>query len=336
MGMWGHKFRDTWLNAIDTPQEYLYVQNALVDFETGIVSKDGKIIWETANENIVWQKKWVSSDPRWLNRLTRFEVIMERMLEIEAAFNKKVADAKDIPEIKNGTTLHLLHPFNRYVFGHLFDTLQKLYIPEIHHLSFHSILLPKTHEIIDFNTHLKVFGMENKHLFHSDYGLIKVNHLLFIPPISHPTSFTPESFLFVKEKYENFYKIKTENAPSNQIFLTRKKGHFKRHLLNEDEIKDAMLQMGVIYFDGNQTFDEMISAFSNASHVAGVHGSLFTNNIFGHRSTKYREYCPSNRNNHTFHHQYKICGGYDHILVDGDSEYNIKIDLDDLIKFYKS
>lgn len=334
--MWAKKYRDTWLNVIDEPSEFSYISKCIVDFETGLVFKDGKILWQCANENIIWHKRWVSTDSRWADRLTRLDVLKERMTEIQDNFYKKLSETKEFIEIKSGTTLHLLHPFNRYVFGHMYDTLQKLEIVEKNKLAFNSVLLPGTSGIIDFDIHLKAFGLDKKELIRSNHGLVKVNYLIFIQPVGHPTSFTPESYEYVRSKYQNYYGISSDTNPSKKIFLTRKRGNFRRYLLNDDEIYKNLSKEGILYFDGSEKFDEIYHAFSNASHIAGVHGSLFTNNIFGNASTHYREYCPEGREVHTFHHQYKLCKDYEHILVKGDEENNIAIDLHDLMNFYNS
>ena len=122
---------------------------------------------------------------------------------------------------------------------------------------------------------------------------------------------------------QKYFKIEDKPALNKKIFLTRRAGAFKRHLINDQEVEESLKKEGILYFDGKQTFKEIVEAFAHASHVAGVHGSLFTNNIYGHDKTKYLEYCPRFRENHTFHHQYKLCASYDHVLVDCDKNFNI-------------
>jgi len=333
--MWGEPFRDTWLNIFDSPKSHFYISDSIVDFETGLIYKDGRIFWEAANENMVWYDGWISGNPRWADRITRQDVISERMKKLTSYFEEKIKNTAVIPEISGGTTLHLLHPFNRYVFGHIFDTLQKLYIAERDHLDFQSILIPNTHEIIDFDLHLGALGLTDKKIIKSDHGLVRVSYLLFISPVGHPTSFTPESYLFIRNKYQKYFGVEENPVADKKIFLTRRAGDFKRYLLNDAELEEALKKEGVLYFDGKQTFKEIVEAFAHASHVAGVHGSLFTNNIYGNEKTKYLEFCPSARENHTFHHQYKLCESYDHTLVNGDAEHNISLDLNQLFSFYK-
>jgi hypothetical protein len=339
--MWDIPFRDTWLNIFDSPYSYHYISDCIVDFETGLIYKEGQIIWEAANENMVWYNGWISSgwisgDPRWNNRISRQDLISERMKKQAAYFEDKIRATSQIPEINEGVTLHLLHPFNRYVFGHIFDTLQKLYTIEKEKLVFQTVLLPRTHEIIDFDLHLKCLGLDEKKIIHSNLGLVKVSSLLFINPISHPTSFTPESYLFIRNKYHKFFAVDGSAIPSTKVFLTRRSGKFSRHLINDGEIEVALKKEQVIYLDGTQNFKEIVNAFSSASHIAGVHGSLFTNNIYANENAKYLEYCPRARENHTFHHQYKLCASYRHELVENDEHWNIEIDLNHLLDFYKS
>ena len=332
--MWGDRFRDTWLNIFDSPKSHFHISDCIVDFETGLIFKDGQIFWEAANENMVWYDGWISGDPRWMNRITRQDVISERMKKQTAYLEEKIKNAREIPQINEGTTLHLLHPFNRYVFGHIFDTLQKLYIAEKDHLDFQSVLIPNTHEIIDFDLHLGALDLTDKKIIKSDLGLVRVNYLLFINPVGHPTSFTPESYLFIRNKYQKYFGVSENPVADKKIFLTRRAGDFKRYLLNDAEIEEALKKEGILYFDGKQTFKEIVEAFAHASHVAGVHGSLFTNNIYGNEAAKYLEFCPSARENHTFHHQYKLCESYDHALVNGDIEHNISLELNKLFSFY--
>lgn len=334
--MWGAPFRDTWLNIFDSPNSHFYISDCIVDFETGLIYKDGQIFWEAANENMVWYDGWISGDPRWLNRISRQDVISERMKKQTSYFEEKIRATPHMPEITEGTTLHLLHPFNRYVFGHIFDTLQKMYVVENESLDFQSLLIPGTHEIIDFDVHLDALGLKNKNIIKSNHGLVRVNYLLFINPVGHPTSFTPDSYMFIRNKYQKYFGVEESPVAEKKIFLTRRSGAFKRYLLNDDELETVLKKEGILYFDGKQSFREIVYAFAHASHVAGVHGSLFTNNIYGNEKTKYLEYCPRARENHTFHHQYKLCESYEHILVDGDESNNIRLDINAILKFYSN
>lgn len=332
--MWGKPFRDTWLNIFDSPNTHFYINDCIVDFETGLIFKDEEILWEAANESMVWTDGWPSVDPRWKNRISRQDVISERMKKLNNYFKTKIENTKNIKEINEGSVLHLLHPFNRYVFGHLFDSLQKLSVVEDEKLNFDSFLISKTHEIIGIESHFKALKIENKKRYESDGGLIKVKRLIYIPPPSHPTSFTPKSFSYIRRNYSEMFGLDFDCEAHAKIFLTRRKGKFKRYLKNDIEVEEALAKIGVITLDGTEDFLYIAQQFSKASHVAGVHGSLFTNNIYGNSQTKYLEYCPRTRENHTFHHQFKICKNYSHTLVDSDDHHNVILEIEQLLNFY--
>lgn len=334
--MWGEPFRDTWLNIFDSPKSHFYISDCVVDFETGLIYKDGQIFWEAANENMVWYDGWISVDPRWMNRITRQDVISERMKKQTAYIEEKIKNTAVIPEINEGTTLHLLHPFNRYVFGHIFDTLQKLYVCEKGGLDFHSILIPDTHEVGDFDVHLGALNLTDKKIHIGNRGLVRVHHLLFINPVGHPTSFTPDSFLFIRKKYHKYFGVEENPVLDKKIFLTRRPGDVKRFLLNDEEVERALKNEGILYFDGKQTFKEVVDAFAHASHISGVHGAQFVKNIYANEGTKYLEFCPQSRPTAIFKDQYKLCKSYEFILHESDIEHNISLDVNRLLEFYSS
>jgi capsular polysaccharide biosynthesis protein len=98
----------------------------------------------------------------------------------------------------------------------------------------------------------------------------------------------------------------------------------------------ALTLNSVFYFDGSESLREIVETFGRASHIAGVHGSSFVNNIFAHAHAKYLEFCPSTRVNHNFYHQYKFLDSYEHILVNADSEHNINLNVNTLLEFYET
>jgi hypothetical protein len=59
------------------------------------------------------------------------------------------------------------------------------------------------------------------------------------------------------------------------------------------------------------------------------------NNIFGHADTKYLEYCPRSRPVFAFKNQTKLCGNYEHVLID-DVSHGILLNIEDLLNFYAS
>jgi hypothetical protein len=108
-------------------------------------------------------------------------------LRLQNYFETKLRNTPNIPTYANKSTLHLLHPFGRYVYGHYFDTFQKLQIVSKEKLQYDSVLLSLGHEIKDFSLHLQSFGLNSVDKISNNGGLAKINSLTFIRPVAHPT-----------------------------------------------------------------------------------------------------------------------------------------------------
>jgi capsular polysaccharide biosynthesis protein len=334
MNQYSPRFRDTAINFFDTPKSYFFIEDCIVDFKTGLVYKDNDIYWETTNENMAWEPHWITRDVRWANRITRQTLIADRMSQIKQYLEEKIRKVENIPNHIDGTVLHLLHPFGHYAYGHLYDTLQKLSIIEREKLNFDSVLLSRHHGIVDFETHLKATGLTNRTPIPDESGLVQIKRLLFVMPVSHPTTFTPESYEYCRKKYYEYFSIQKDTTPTLKIFLTRRPG-IRRALLNNEKIEKTLKNAGILFMDGSESLATIVKNFSKASHIAGVHGSLFTNNIFGHAATRYLEYCPRSRPDFNFKNQTKLCESYKHVLID-DVSHDISLDIEDLMKFYAS
>lgn len=330
--MWSPSFRDTWVNVYDSPQDVLTFDNVFVDMKTGLVIKDGQVVWSAAVENLIWLDSWITASPNWKNSISRMELVVSRMKNIQNyADNISYAEAF---ELEKGDYLHFLHPFGRYVYGHLFDTFQK--ISAVAKRDFQGVIISDQREVVDFSDHLLAAGINKENVISQSVGsLIFVPSLTFVRPLSHPTNFTVASYEFVRQNYFNYF-----NGPANslgrKIFLTRRKGSYRRYLINSDEVESRLNDMGVDIYDGSESLSTLFQAFASASHVSGVHGALFVNNIFSYESCRYLEFCPVKRPVTTFHDQYKRAKVYEHYLNDCDDEFNISIDLNKLMHFYAS
>lgn len=330
--MWAPNFRDTWVNVYDSPHDVFELKDVFVDRKTGLVVKDGLVLWPMAVENIIWYKSWITVDSKWKDPISRYELIAERMRTLQEYANSLPYElAKALPD---GRYLHLLHPFGRYVYGHLFDTFQKLAMVDGY--SFDGVILSKSNEVVDFSDHLMAVGFDGSMVVPDSYGdLLFVPNLVFVRPLSHPTNFSKSSYEFIRNRYFNFFKG-PQCDTGRKIFLIRRKGAYRRYLVNSDEVENALVSSGVEIYDGSESFRELFNAFASASRVSGVHGALFVNNIFSFESCKYLEFCPKTRPVKTFFDQYKRVVDYEHNLVDCDDAFNISLDIDRLVDFYKS
>ena len=334
MSYYAPRFRDTAINFFDTPRSHFFISDCIVDFRTGLIYKDGEIHWETANEHVAWEPHWITVDVRWANRITRQALIADRMSQIKQYFDEKIRNTQNIPSHIDGTALHLLHPFGHYVYGHFYDTLQKLSTIEKEKLHFDSLLLSRQQGIVDFETHLQAIGLTNHPRIPNNSGLVRIKRLLCVMPVSHPATFTTESYEYCRKKYYQYFGVRNDVTPNLKIFLTRRPG-FRRILLNNDEIEKTLKNAGIVFMDGTENLETIVKYFSKASHIAGVHGALFMNNIFGHETTKYLEYCPRSRPVLAFKNQTKLCGNYEHVLID-DVSHDISLDVEEILKFYVS
>jgi capsular polysaccharide biosynthesis protein len=147
------------------------------------------------------------------------------------------------------------------------------------------------------------------------------------------TTFTPHSFNVVRNSYLKKLGIPKENKPDLKLFLSRP-SNVRRHLVNHDEVCTEMAKLGVEVLLGSEPLSVIVEKFSRASHIAAVHGSLLANIIFCGPQTKYLEYCPVNRPDFTFQGKYKLSDNYTHKLIESDTEFNINLDINELIKFY--
>lgn len=331
--MWAPNFRDTWLNIFDDPKDVLEYKNVLVEPRSGLVVKDGEILWNLSNENIIWHKRWITSDKNWLNHLSRYKLIYDRMTDLQSYIDSclKKDNVMNLPE---GKYLHMLHPFGWYAYGHFFDTFQK--ISKVIATDYDKVLLSRNVQVIDFIEHMAVFGISKESIIHLDHdGLVFCPSLTYVRPVAHPTSFTVDSYEFIRNKYFDYFNGLGDSTWS-KIFLTRKPGSAKRYLLNFNEIDERLRENNIKILDGTESLREIFACFSNATHVAGVHGSLFANCIFSDENCKYLEYCPKTRVDRTFHDKLKRVTDYRHVLIDCDDNYNVSLDINDLIEFYNS
>ena len=140
----------------------------------------------------------------------------------------------------------------------------------------------------------------------------------------------------MRNKYQKYFGVEDNPVADKKIFLTRRAGEFRRFLLNDAEVEETLKNEGILYFDGKQTFKEIVDAFAHASHISGVHGAQFVNNIYANEGTKYLEFCPQSRPTAIFKDQYKLCQSYEFVLHDSDVEHNISLDVNRLLEFYSS
>lgn len=238
----------------------------------------------------------------------------------------------------DGCYVDLTHPFGYYVYGHFFDTLQKLiHFKNIIKNKDIKFIISKIFKIKDFKTHLSILcerEIEENDLVRSNNKnnfLIESLHYGLSPAI--PTQMTQETYSWIVPKYWEYFKIKNPE-PQYNLYLDR--NHVlgsQRGVINNNEVLKFLRKNNFIRVTGNESLSETIEYFSNARYVIGTHGAAFANCMFCNPWTKILEFCPQNRENFCYLWRFKIAQDYTHLLVEADRDYNLKIDIEYLNNF---
>jgi predicted O-methyltransferase YrrM len=299
-----------------------------------ILDKDKRVIESTLHEQIFWQPecicKYYNNDILFNQELAkRTEVILKRC-------DQKSSDTKFI-DISN-TCIDLTHPFGCYAFGHLFDTLQRLYpIRELLYQKDIKFIVSKYDNIIDFIKHLSI--LTNRLITEKDLILSDNLHILkLIYSISPtvPTELDKEAYEWILNKYFNYFGIeKTE--PKHNLYLTRNHVEIgSRGVINEEETREVLEKKDFIILTGKEPLKDIVTYFANAKTIVGAHGSLFVNTMFCNPETKIIELCPHNRICYNFRNFLKMAQNYNHVIIEADERYNITIDLNKLLRIYSN
>lgn len=290
-----------------------------------------QLIRETLDEHIAWT-------PSYIARTDLKEQKEQVDSRLEILKNQVNANGGSV-EIVNcdGKYIDLIHPFESYAFGHLFDSFQKLYpLRELLNDKAIKFLVKQYKDIRGFCEQLS--ALCERSIDDSDLIIVDKNkeynieELYFGLNPAVPTTFCNETYKWIIEKYFNYFSV-TPNLEKNclkyKIYCDR--NHVKpgsRGVLNNDEIKSFLINEGFIVLNGTESFSTILKYFSDAQIIVGAHGSMLANSLYSKPHSRVVEFCPDNRRDTSFKLKYKMCQNYEQIFVSGDSKYNIKIDLD--------
>jgi hypothetical protein len=329
------RLRDTSLNVLNVQEEKFFLQDVEVGLY-GEVFKDGILLPEPSLEAIIWINEYgriqhIAADNRWLTA-SRSELVKIRINYLQSLYDSEYIFKNKL----DGEVLHLIHPFFHYEFGHLFDTLQKICVLSAEELDrVQYVIVNNTDKINRFSDHLSAIGLGDKVCSKKKpRTLFQCSKLFALSPIGNTANFSTESYDFIRGRYYSHFRIKENHNPSNRIFLSRL-APMSRPLSNATQIHHELEKVGIIILTGDESLEEHISIFSSASHIAGIHGSLFANSIFATERTQFLEYCPSTRLDYTFINKYKKQLLYKFIPVTPDGVDNsLKLDIEGLLSFY--
>jgi len=322
------------------PPYNFYGHNILKYYFKNVKIKNGvycdssnKVIRKTLDEHIAWTSGYIARTPQGIQS----EEISNRLkiIEEQSGVVGPLSTSQECP----GIYVDLIHPFNAYAFGHLFDTLQKLY-PLKDILSDPSVkfLVKDYRGIRGFTEQLSALCGRNI----TDSDLIVINKnveyniegLYFgLSPVV-PTTFCNETYKWIITKYYEYFSIENNLDKTHlkyKLFCDR--NHIKsdsRGVLNNEEVKSLLIDKGFIILTGSESFSQIIQYFADAQIIIGAHGSMLANSLYSKPHTKVYEFCPDNRKDTSFKLKYKMCQYYNQTFVPGDVNYNITINIDSL------
>ncbi|CAB9495510.1 glycosyltransferase 61 family protein [Alteromonas macleodii] len=306
------------------------LSDVYIDLKSGLILDNNKHpIWELAYEVLYWGppiKGKYFDNPKELDNIveTRKQAHLERLSQYTDEDYDKAYTFN-----ANEQVIYLIHPFGWYPYGHLHDSLQRLYQWKDVSFSNPKLLCSDFKRVVEFDKHINACGYAFSTVFSASKltKLVRVSNLFVgINPAMY-TTLTAESYDWLMSGYRSVFGESNNSIPG--IYLSRngiKKG--ARGVINDNEVQEYLKGKGFVIIDGTEPLEKIYQYFSNANCVVAPHGSLLVNTIFCKRESKIIEFCPNNRPDFSFKNKHKDAFNYKHILLEGDESYNIKIPLE--------
>lgn len=329
-------FLDAAINFTGIKSYQNIYEDVYIDTQTSaVLDRNLKPIYETLYEIVFWWKgtlhgqTLVDPDLRKIEVARRYKEICAEIGTITSddIANAKVLDA-DVEAV------YAMSAHGWYPYGHLHDSLLRLFPWRNHSFKNPKVLCSKYNRVVDFPLHLQACGYSEDTIFRTapKYRLIKASKLFFgVNEARFWTTMTQEQYDWLINGYFNLFESDPrEEEPIEGLYLSR--NHVgRRGVLNNEEIQHFLVnECGFKTLTGEEGLLDIISLFSRAKTIVGPHGSIFVNTIFCREEAKIIEYCPKNRIDKSFLNKTKAAKNYQHILLDADSDFNIKISIESL------
>jgi len=253
---------------------------------------------------------WINLRTPWWDYDVRFEETVRKI------------PLKPVRDLQSDIYVYALSFFNKYLYGHLWDTIQTLKTVEDSGIR-GNLLCNVDSEVNDINHHWDIFGypMGRRTAIDTTLQNYRVNKLIvptadFISPevvtvdetnsfyaYYHAACLVPHIKDWMYEKYTS--GVKLDNVP-RKLYLSRHKCE-SRKVLNEEEVIAFMKTRGFTIVLGNESLEDHINLFHSASVIVGYHGSLFKNIFFSRNRPTIVEFHPAYRLDYSFVNQNKSC-----------------------------
>ncbi len=322
--------------------DYVEIEDAIVLGDKGfILNSKNELIKSLCDEHIYWTPRAISA--KWMeNRVFDMDLVEERFEFLKYLAHESRTKSGPVGGSKvlnpDKIWIDLTHTFGWYAFGHLHDSLQRIFgVRDLlkkndkHKIGF---IVSNYNRIIDFFTHLSVLvgwevGRDSVEVI-KPLTVYKVKKLIRPTSQSRMTDYTDSVYDWIVDSYSNYFEI-DEARVVEGVYLSR--NHIspgRRGVLNEAEVIGYLQNKNYIVLTGSESLKEIFEIFSLAKNIVGPHGSLFANTIFCANYAKIVEYCPANRVDYSFRNKNKRASSYSHNLVESDSMFNIRIPLEEL------
>jgi hypothetical protein len=303
------------------------ISNCFVTREGLILNENMDLIENLHDEHIYWEGGAMSfhkdTITNSMNATSRLNHLREKVSQLKLS--------KFVAFNSNTAFVYLMHPFGWYAYGHLFDTLQRLYSLQTRAPGSRHLLVSDSRRVRDFGCHVNALGYDIKQLFYFPVGveLVRLERLMFSYSPATITQFTCESINWIRESYLKLLahrSILIEPHVNNGycLFLDRN-NTARRSLLNKDEVISRITLAGipVIVLNGSESFCEALYLYSNAKYIVGAHGAMFVNTIFAPEEATIVELCPSNRRVFNMLRMCKPCRRHTLSFWKADDSHNI-------------
>ncbi len=340
-----HTYHGSVFNLLQRqPRNFIRLENVQILGDLSLVTdRDGQLIEACIDEALYWSPRPFPFQIL-QNEATSAAVIDERFhhLRLLSMLYQKYFGYQQIVH-PPCLAIYLCHPFGFYAFGHLHDTLQRLYPirEQLQHSDIRFVV--SAHEMItDFHEHLSILAgrrIGEEDLIVARSGEIHLFSDLLVPfSPAMPTTYTPETYRWLIPRYIgaclDLGPDEGLAAPSEKLYLSRH--HIqpgKRSVSNEEEVRHYLEAHGFKVLTGCEPLREIVRHFFQARLVVGPHGSLFAHTIYCRPEARIVEFCPDNRLDYSFRDKYKMARDYIHIPVAADGNHNLTIPLESLQNF---
>lgn len=300
---------------------------------TCITDSEGSLIVEANNENLFWLGGCIYKcrDPKKFPRIA-----IERALMLQREIDERINSTNERRIITN-KCLFMGHSFGWYAYGHLHDTLQRIYFcREDIRKERWKIVVNRYDRVVGFIEHLRAllgdWATEEDLILIDNAYIYEFGDLVYSHSPSVATSYTNDSIQWVHSEYLGYFS-KAGKWPK-KLYLSR--NHIRpgsRGVLNEAEIGELLKANEFFVINGNEPLADIVNYFANAEVIIGPHGSLFANTFLCKPECRILELCPHNRIDSTFKNKLKLAKAYTQKIVQADDSFNIVIDTDDIIEF---